>query len=237
MLFQKGVSKCLFPFSHTHGWHPCKNCVPLSAHVIGWRFQRAIERTLCEAEKEVSSQFKYEMTSVKLRGVSSHSQCFPASPCRYSIMKSCWQWSAAERPSPADLVQALQAAMKTSNDRAVLRVPELVVPERYASVAGVDVHSLVMDYTILWGTLSHVGKGEVSELALSRHFASSEWGVYVGRDCFVFQTCYIYQISLSMPETTIIIIIIEATCWYSARGHLGIKWVYDAVENGIRNLS
>lgn len=64
-------------------------------------------------------------------------------------MKSCWQWNAANRPSPADLIEALQTAMKSSNDHAVLQVPELVVPELYASVAGVDVHNLVMDYTIL----------------------------------------------------------------------------------------
>ncbi|XP_010073391.1 PREDICTED: tyrosine-protein kinase STYK1 isoform X2 [Pterocles gutturalis] len=67
----------------------------------------------------------------------------------YSIMKSCWQWNATNRPSPADLIQSLQTAIKTSNDRAVLQVPELVVPELYASVAGVDVHSLLSEYTIL----------------------------------------------------------------------------------------
>ncbi|KFW93729.1 Tyrosine-protein kinase STYK1, partial [Phalacrocorax carbo] len=67
----------------------------------------------------------------------------------YGIMKSCWQWNAANRPSPADLIQSLQRAMKTSNDHAVLQVPELVVPELYASVAGVHVHSLVSEYTIL----------------------------------------------------------------------------------------
>ncbi|KFO77318.1 Tyrosine-protein kinase STYK1, partial [Cuculus canorus] len=67
----------------------------------------------------------------------------------YNIMKSCWQWNATNRPSPADLIQSLQRAMKTSNDRAVLQVPELVVPELYASVAGIHVHSLVSEYTIL----------------------------------------------------------------------------------------
>ncbi|XP_069720681.1 tyrosine-protein kinase STYK1 [Phaenicophaeus curvirostris] len=67
----------------------------------------------------------------------------------YSIMKSCWQWNAANRPSPADLIRSLNRAMKTSNDHAVLQVPELVVPELYASVAGVLVHSLVSEYTIL----------------------------------------------------------------------------------------
>ncbi|KFZ58592.1 Tyrosine-protein kinase STYK1, partial [Podiceps cristatus] len=67
----------------------------------------------------------------------------------YSIMKSCWQWNATNRPSPADLIRSLQAAIKTSNGYAVLQVPELVVPELYANVAGVEVHSLVSEYTIL----------------------------------------------------------------------------------------
>ncbi|KFP60246.1 Tyrosine-protein kinase STYK1, partial [Cariama cristata] len=67
----------------------------------------------------------------------------------YSIMKSCWQWNATKRPSPADLIQSLQTAIKTSNNHTVLQVPELVVPELYANVAGVDVHSLVREYTIL----------------------------------------------------------------------------------------
>ncbi|NXU38434.1 STYK1 kinase, partial [Drymodes brunneopygia] len=67
----------------------------------------------------------------------------------YSIMKSCWQWSAAQRPSPAQLLCSLQTAMKSSNGHSVLQVPEPVVPELYADVAGVDVHSLVREYTIL----------------------------------------------------------------------------------------
>ncbi|NXD82163.1 STYK1 kinase, partial [Halcyon senegalensis] len=67
----------------------------------------------------------------------------------YSIMKSCWQWNAAKRPSPTDLIQALQVAIKSSNGHTVLQVPELVVPEFYANVAGVDVHSLVIEYTVL----------------------------------------------------------------------------------------
>lgn len=64
-------------------------------------------------------------------------------------MKSCWQWSAAQRPSPAHLLCSLKTAMKTSNGHTVLQVPEPVVPELYADVAGVDVHSLVREYTIL----------------------------------------------------------------------------------------
>ncbi|XP_056372377.1 tyrosine-protein kinase STYK1 [Oenanthe melanoleuca] len=67
----------------------------------------------------------------------------------YCIMKSCWQWSAAHRPSPAHLLCSLKTAMKNSNGHTVLQVPEPVVPELYAGVAGVDVHSLVREYTIL----------------------------------------------------------------------------------------
>ncbi|POI23374.1 hypothetical protein CIB84_012878, partial [Bambusicola thoracicus] len=67
----------------------------------------------------------------------------------YSIMKSCWQWNATDRPSPSDLIQSLQTAMKTSNDQRVLQVPELVVPELYADVTGVAMDSLVSDYTVL----------------------------------------------------------------------------------------
>ncbi|XP_059702100.1 tyrosine-protein kinase STYK1 isoform X1 [Haemorhous mexicanus] len=67
----------------------------------------------------------------------------------YCIMKSCWQWSAAHRPSPAQLLCSLKTAMKTSSGHTVLQVPEPVVPELYADVAGVDVHSLVREYTIL----------------------------------------------------------------------------------------
>ncbi|NXS10056.1 STYK1 kinase, partial [Neodrepanis coruscans] len=67
----------------------------------------------------------------------------------YNIMKSCWQWNARNRPSPAHLIWSLQTAMKTSNGHTVLQVPEPVVPELYASVAGVEVHSLVREYTIL----------------------------------------------------------------------------------------
>ncbi|NXI77887.1 STYK1 kinase, partial [Rhipidura dahli] len=70
-------------------------------------------------------------------------------PAMYCIMKSCWQWSAAHRPSPAHLLCSLRAAMKTSNGHTVLQVPEPVVLELYADVAGVDVHSLVREYTIL----------------------------------------------------------------------------------------
>uniref|UniRef100_A0A8C5X2L3 Serine/threonine/tyrosine kinase 1 n=1 Tax=Malurus cyaneus samueli TaxID=2593467 RepID=A0A8C5X2L3_9PASS len=67
----------------------------------------------------------------------------------YCIMKSCWQWSAAHRPSPAQLLCSLETAVKASNGHTVLQVPEPVVPELYADIAGVEVHSLVREYTIL----------------------------------------------------------------------------------------
>ncbi|NXL90626.1 STYK1 kinase, partial [Alectura lathami] len=67
----------------------------------------------------------------------------------YDIMKSCWQWNAADRPSPAGLIQSLQTALTTSNAQRVLQVPEPVVPELYANVSGVAVDSLTSDYTVL----------------------------------------------------------------------------------------
>ncbi|NWI89217.1 STYK1 kinase, partial [Pitta sordida] len=67
----------------------------------------------------------------------------------YGIMKSCWQWNAGDRPSPAHLIWSLKAAMQTCNGHTVLQVPEPLLPELYARVAGVDVHSLVKEYTIL----------------------------------------------------------------------------------------
>ncbi|XP_023965922.2 tyrosine-protein kinase STYK1 isoform X2 [Chrysemys picta bellii] len=70
-------------------------------------------------------------------------------PAMYGIMKSCWRWSATNRPSPAELIKRLQTAAKSSNDQVVLQVPELVVPELYADVAGVDLGSLTRDYTVL----------------------------------------------------------------------------------------
>ncbi|XP_067421787.1 tyrosine-protein kinase STYK1 [Emydura macquarii macquarii] len=70
-------------------------------------------------------------------------------PTMYGIMKSCWQWNATDRPSPTQLIQRLQTAAKSSNDQVVLQVPELVVPELYAAVAGVDLASLTRDYSVL----------------------------------------------------------------------------------------
>uniref|UniRef100_A0A674IG74 Tyrosine-protein kinase STYK1 n=1 Tax=Terrapene triunguis TaxID=2587831 RepID=A0A674IG74_9SAUR len=70
-------------------------------------------------------------------------------PAMYGIMKSCWRWSVTDRPPPAELIKRLQTAAKSSNDQVVLQVPELVVPELYADVAGVDLGSLTRDYSVL----------------------------------------------------------------------------------------
>lgn len=197
--FKREYQTIFFPFPRLTDGILSFATARLCPHTLlcGCKCWRVMERTLHEADKEeVSRCFNYEMTVVKLC-VAFHSQCLLTSPSyRYNIMKSCWQWNATNRPSPADLIRSLQAAIKTSNNHAVLQVPEFVVPELYANVAGVDVLSLVSEYTILWRTLSHVGEGEVSEFALSRLFSSSEWGVYVWRDPFVFQTCCIYIRSL-----------------------------------------
>ncbi|KAK2101359.1 Tyrosine-protein kinase styk1 [Saguinus oedipus] len=67
----------------------------------------------------------------------------------YSIMKSCWHWHEAGRPSPRELRLCLEAAVRTADDKAVLQVPELVVPELYAAVAGIRVESLFYNYSIL----------------------------------------------------------------------------------------
>ncbi|XP_004391101.1 tyrosine-protein kinase STYK1 [Trichechus manatus latirostris] len=60
----------------------------------------------------------------------------------YNLMKSCWHWSEDSRPSPRKLRSRLEAAARTASDKAVLQVPELVVPELYAAVAGISVESL-----------------------------------------------------------------------------------------------
>ncbi|XP_037702786.1 tyrosine-protein kinase STYK1 [Choloepus didactylus] len=67
----------------------------------------------------------------------------------YCLMKSCWRWSEDSRPSPRELRVRLEAAARTANDKAVLQVPELVVPELYAAVAGISVESLPYNYSIL----------------------------------------------------------------------------------------
>ncbi|KAL8202546.1 UNVERIFIED_CONTAM: hypothetical protein K2H54_018309 [Gekko kuhli] len=67
---------------------------------------------------------------------------------RYSIMKDCWCWTPTDRLSPTELIWRIQNAIKDSNDQAVLQVPELVVPELYANVAGIDLRDLAIDYTV-----------------------------------------------------------------------------------------
>ncbi|XP_006877425.1 PREDICTED: tyrosine-protein kinase STYK1 [Chrysochloris asiatica] len=67
----------------------------------------------------------------------------------YNLMKSCWRWSEDHRPSPRELRLRLEAALRTADDKTVLQVPELVVPELYAAVAGISVDSLPYSYTIL----------------------------------------------------------------------------------------
>lgn len=68
---------------------------------------------------------------------------------RYSIMKSCWHWSEDSRPLPRELRLRLDAAIRTADDKAVLQVPELVVPDLYATVAGISVDSLSYNYSVL----------------------------------------------------------------------------------------
>ncbi|XP_010641882.1 tyrosine-protein kinase STYK1 isoform X2 [Fukomys damarensis] len=67
----------------------------------------------------------------------------------YNIMKSCWHWSEDSRPLLGELRSHLEAAARTSDDKAVLQVPELVVPELYAAVAGLSVDSLSYCYSVL----------------------------------------------------------------------------------------
>ncbi|XP_077202454.1 tyrosine-protein kinase STYK1 [Paroedura picta] len=69
-------------------------------------------------------------------------------PAMYGIMKECWCWTPTDRLSPTELIWRIQRAIETSNDQAVLQVPELVVPELYADVAGIDLGDLAIDYTV-----------------------------------------------------------------------------------------
>jgi tyrosine-protein kinase STYK1 len=64
-------------------------------------------------------------------------------------MKSCWRWNEDGRPLPRELRLRLEASLKSADDKAVLQVPELVVPELYAAVAGINVESLSFSYSIL----------------------------------------------------------------------------------------
>ncbi|KAM5334877.1 tyrosine-protein kinase STYK1 isoform 1-T1 [Glossophaga mutica] len=67
----------------------------------------------------------------------------------YSLMKSCWRWRENSRPSLKELCSRLNTAAQTADDKVVLQVPELVVPELYAAVAGISVESLSHSYSIL----------------------------------------------------------------------------------------
>ncbi|XP_045867883.1 tyrosine-protein kinase STYK1 isoform X6 [Meles meles] len=67
----------------------------------------------------------------------------------YGLMKSCWRWSEESRPSLRELHSRVEIATRTADDKAVLQVPELVVPELYAAVAGISVDSLSYSYSIL----------------------------------------------------------------------------------------
>lgn len=67
----------------------------------------------------------------------------------YGLMKSCWRWNENNRPSPRELRSRLEAVARNADDKAVLQVPELVVPELYAAVAGISVESLSFGYSIL----------------------------------------------------------------------------------------
>lgn len=67
----------------------------------------------------------------------------------YNIMKYCWRWSEDSRPLPGELRLRLEAASRTANDKAVLQVPELVVPDLYADVAGISTESLSDSYSVL----------------------------------------------------------------------------------------
>ncbi|KAM3912617.1 tyrosine-protein kinase STYK1 [Leptodactylus fuscus] len=67
----------------------------------------------------------------------------------YNIMKVCWTWTAVDRISVPDLRKRLEAGKKTSNDRTVVQIPELVVPELYVGVAGTEAVTVGSDYTVL----------------------------------------------------------------------------------------
>ncbi|KAM4703232.1 tyrosine-protein kinase STYK1 [Rhinophrynus dorsalis] len=70
-------------------------------------------------------------------------------PALYNIMRSCWCWKSIDRISLSELQRRLEFGMRGSNDRTVLQVPELVVPELYARVAGTESVKMETDYTVL----------------------------------------------------------------------------------------
>ncbi|XP_071985939.1 tyrosine-protein kinase STYK1 isoform X2 [Engystomops pustulosus] len=67
----------------------------------------------------------------------------------YNIMKACWTWKAVDRISVQELRKRLEAGKKSSNDRTVLQIPELVRPDLYAGVAGIETGIMENDYTVL----------------------------------------------------------------------------------------
>ncbi|XP_018422148.1 PREDICTED: tyrosine-protein kinase STYK1 [Nanorana parkeri] len=67
----------------------------------------------------------------------------------YNIMKSCWAWKVSDRISLSELRKRLENGKKTSNDRTVLQVPELVIHELYEGVAGTEPVKMETDYTVL----------------------------------------------------------------------------------------
>ncbi|XP_077114867.1 tyrosine-protein kinase STYK1 isoform X1 [Ranitomeya variabilis] len=67
----------------------------------------------------------------------------------YNIMKVCWIWKASDRISVPELRRKLQSGKKSSNDRTVVQIPELIVPDLYEGVAGTEVVKLESDYTVL----------------------------------------------------------------------------------------
>nr|DBA15157.1 TPA: hypothetical protein GDO54_004405 [Pyxicephalus adspersus] len=67
----------------------------------------------------------------------------------YNIMKSCWTWKVSDRISLSELRKRLENGKKTADDRTVLQVPELVVPDLYEGVAGTEPIKMETDYTVL----------------------------------------------------------------------------------------
>ncbi|XP_069836373.1 tyrosine-protein kinase STYK1 isoform X2 [Dendropsophus ebraccatus] len=67
----------------------------------------------------------------------------------YNIMKACWAWKVGDRISVPELRKRLEAGKKTSNDRTVVQIPELVIPELYERVAGTESLTIETDYTVL----------------------------------------------------------------------------------------
>lgn len=67
----------------------------------------------------------------------------------YNIMKACWTWKVVDRISVPELRKRLEAGKKSSNDRTVVQIPELIVPELYEVVAGTEAVKMETDYTVL----------------------------------------------------------------------------------------